>query len=276
MGGERPRQAKAGWACQCWRASVVSVCSSILHNSVDAYDESEIEVARTFANQLAVAIDTVRLNKQAQQAAAEHERSRIARDLHDSVTQTLFTASMIAEATPRIWDRDSAMARQNLDKLSLLTRGALAEMRSLLVELRSGVLADQPLEQLIDTLAEAARVRSNAAVTVYVNSNGEPPPRIVMAFYRVTQEVLNNAAKHAEATQIKISLTYAIDGATLHIDDDGRGFDPRMVANDHLGLRIMAERAATIGGDLEIISKPGQGTQIGLTWPNSGEPTNHD
>ena len=116
---------------------------SILHNSVDAYDESEIEVARTFANQLAVAIDNVRLNKQAQQAAAEHERSRIARDLHDSVTQTLFTASMIAEATPRIWDRDSAMARQNLDKLSLLTRGALAEMRSLLVELRSGVLADQ-------------------------------------------------------------------------------------------------------------------------------------
>ena len=97
-----------------------------------------------------------------------------------------------------------------------------------------------------------------------------------MAFYRVTQEVLNNAAKHAEATRIKISLTYAIDGATLHIDDDGRGFDPRMVANDHLGLRIMAERAATIGGDLEIISNPGQGTQIGLTWPNSDEQTNHD
>ncbi len=89
---------------------------NILHDGLDAYDASEMEVARTFANQLAVAIDNVRLNQQAQQAAAEQERSRIARDLHDSVTQTLFTASMIAEATPRIWDRDSDLARQNLEQ----------------------------------------------------------------------------------------------------------------------------------------------------------------
>ena len=164
-------------------------------------------MARTFANQLAIAIDNVHLNKQAQQAAAEHERSRIARDLHDSVTQTLFTASMIAESTPRIWDRDSDLARQNLGRISLLTRGALAEMRSLLVELRSGVLADQPLEQLIETLAEATRARSNAVVALCVDCRSEPPPETVMAFYRIAQEILNNTTKHAEATQIKISLT---------------------------------------------------------------------
>jgi two-component system nitrate/nitrite sensor histidine kinase NarX len=248
---------------------------NILHDSLDAYDASEMEVAHTFANQLAVAIDNVRLNKQAQQAAADHERSRIARDLHDSVTQTLFTASMIAEATPRIWDRDSDLARQNLGRISLLTRGALAEMRSLLVELRSGVLADQTLEQLIETLAEATRVRSNAAVVVCIDCYGDPPPETVMAFYRITQETLNNTAKHAEATRIEISLTCEPDCATLEISDDGRGFDPQTVADGHLGLRIMAERAAEIGGDLEVKSSPGQGTQIRLRWPRSNDGENH-
>ena len=110
----------------------------------------DIELARTFANQLAVAIDNIHLNEQTGRTAAADERSRIARELHDSVTQTLFTASVLAEATPRIWNRDRDIARQNMEKLSVLIRGALAEMRSLLLELRPGAPSDQSLGQLLN------------------------------------------------------------------------------------------------------------------------------
>ena len=111
---------------------------NILHDDANRYEAGDIELARTFANQLAVAVDNIYLNEQTGRTAAADERSRIARELHDSVTQTLFTASVLAEATPRIWNGDQGIARQNMEKLSLLIRGTLAEMRSLLLELRPG------------------------------------------------------------------------------------------------------------------------------------------
>ena len=113
-----------------------------------------------------MAINNIQLSEQARQSAAADERSRIARELHDSVTQTLFTASVLAEVTPRIWNKDRDIARQNMEKLSVLIRGALAEMRSLLLELRSDAPPNQTLEQLLNTLAEATRARSNVAVTL--------------------------------------------------------------------------------------------------------------
>ena len=122
---------------------------SILHAEVDLYAANDIELAQTFANQLAVAIHNIQLSAQARDRAAADERSRIARELHDSVTQTLFTASVLAEAAPRIWNRDQDIARQNMEKLSVLIRGALAEMRSLLLELRPGVPAEQSLGEML-------------------------------------------------------------------------------------------------------------------------------
>ena len=119
---------------------------NILHDDANRYEAGDIELARTFANQLAVAVDNIYLNEQTGRAAAADERSRIARELHDSLTQTLFTASVLAEATPRIWIKDRDIARQNMEKLSVLIRGALAEMRSLLLELRPGASTDQSLE----------------------------------------------------------------------------------------------------------------------------------
>ena len=108
-----------------------------------------------------MAIDNIYLNEQTGRTAAADERSRIARELHDSVTQTLFTASVLAEATPRIWNRDQGIARQNMEKLSVLIRGALAEMRSLLLELRPDASPDQSLDQLLNTLAEATRAEQH-------------------------------------------------------------------------------------------------------------------
>ena len=240
---------------------------NILHDDANRYEAGDIELARTFANQLAVAIDNIYLNEQTGRTAAADERSRIARELHDSVTQTLFTASVLAEATPRIWIRDPGIARQNMEKLSVLIRGALAEMRSLLLELRPGASTDQSLGQLLNTLAEATRARSNMAVSLSIEGDRELPADVTMTLYRIAQEALNNVIKHAEATRVDITLLNEPDRVALHIRDDGRGFDPQVIPAGHMGISIMAERAQKIGADLQIQSQPGRGAEVSATWP---------
>ncbi len=250
---------------------------NLLHSGANHFDQDDIDLARTFANQLAIAIDNLRLKEQTAQTAAADERSRIARDLHDSVTQTLFTASMLAEATPRIWNKDRDIARQNMERLSLLIRGALAEMRSMLLELRSDALPNQNLEQLITALAEGARVRSAMAVSLAVQGECELPLSgdVSLTFYRIAQEALNNVIKHAEATQVDIALLCQPDRVALHIRDDGRGFDPQQIPDGHLGISIMAERARKIGADLTILSIPGRGSEVRLIWQKPAKGAAH-
>ena len=249
---------------------------NILHDDANRYEAGDIELARTFANQLAVAIDNIHLNEQTGRTAAADERSRIARELHDSLTQTLFTASVLAEATPRIWNRDPGIARQNMEKLSVLIRGALAEMRSLLLELRPGAPTDQSLSQLLNTLAEATRARSNMAVSLSIEGDRELPADVTLTLYHIAQEALNNVVKHAEATQVAITLLDEPDRVALHIRDDGRGFDPQVIPAGHMGISIMAERARKIGADLQIQSQPGRGTEVIATWPDPTGSANHD
>jgi signal transduction histidine kinase len=196
--------------------------------------------------------------------------------LHDSVTQTLFTASVLAQATPRIWDRDQSIARQNMEKLSLLIRGALAEMRSLLLELRSGDLQKQTLNQLLTTLAEAGRVRTRAVISVTITGDRRLPEKVTLAFYRIAQETLNNAINHSMASQINIALLEEQDYVELRVQDDGRGFDPRVIQEGHLGISIMTERAARIGANLRVQSEPGKGTEFILIWSNKEEFVEND
>jgi PAS domain S-box-containing protein len=234
----------------------------------DGFADDQIKVAAAFANQAAIVIENHQLFDQVQATAAAGERNRLAQDLHDSVTQTLFTASVLAEATPRMWDKDQRIARQNMEKLSVLIRGALAEMRSMLLELRSGKLHNQTLGQLLTTLAEAARVRTSAAISLSMTGDQALPEHVTLAYYRIAQEALNNAIHHAEAAQINISLLEEPDRVELCIQDDGRGFDLRSIPAGHLGINIMSERAAQIGGDLRVQSEPGQGTEIIVAWSN--------
>ena len=256
---------------------------NILHDDANCYAASDIELSRTFANQLALSIDVIRLNEQAQRTAAADERSRIARDLHDSVTQTLFSASMIAESTPLIWNKDQNIGRQNLDKLSVLIRGALAEMRSLLHELRADEPPTESLDQLFSDLADAARARGNVTVSVNTDGHHALPPDVTMAFYRIAQEALTNVVKHAEATAVEMSLRNELtwDGPSVreHVElcirDDGRGFDPLLIPAGHMGLRIMAERAQEIGGDFQIRSDPGHGAEIMVIWTDPRGKTSH-
>ncbi|MCS6773010.1 MAG: PAS domain-containing sensor histidine kinase [Anaerolineae bacterium] len=208
------------------------------------------------------------LRRQAEQAAVEAERNRIARDLHDAVTQTLFSVSVIADVLPRIWERNPAEGKRRLEELRQLSRGALAEMRTLLLELRPASLVEASLPDLLRQLS--ASITSRARVSVEVRINGDAsdiPPEIKVSLYRIAQEALNNVAKHSGASKAEVVLTVgAPNGKEPHIAlsvrDDGCGFDPTIAKPTHLGLNIMRERAAAIGAALRIESQPGKGTLV--------------
>jgi PAS domain S-box-containing protein len=233
----------------------------------DAYGPDDVRNLRAFADQAAVAVLNARLHEQAQEAAVAHERARLARELHDAVTQTLFSASIMAEALPQQWQVDPAGAMITLDKLRQMTRGALAEMRALLWELRSGEIEATPLSALLRQLGDA--LTGNTLVPVLVKCTPPDlllPGDIQLVFYRVAQEALNNVAKHATATSVEIVASADGGRHMLDITDDGCGFDPEVLGRGHLGLAIMQERVDAIDGELEIVSKPGHGTRIVVRW----------
>lgn len=199
------------------------------------------------------------------EAALDNERNRIARDLHDSVTQTLFAASMIADVLPVMWETKPDMARIRLQELRELSRGALAEMRTLLLELRPAALANAELDQLLQQLVEATIGRYRLPVELNIPADvNELPSDWVVAIYRITQEALNNAGKHGDANEISIHMEKNGDQFSLVIEDDGCGFDPDQVKGGHFGLSTMRERAESINATLEIESQLAQGTTVRL------------
>ena len=224
------------------------------------------ERLQAFADQAALAIQNARLYQRASELAALEERQRLARDLHDAISQTLWTATLIADVLPTNWARDPEEGIQNLTRLQRLTRGALAEMRTLLLELRPSALEKAGLADLLQQLAEA--VMSHKKIDIQVNASDESPLTLEVkaGLYRLAQEALNNAAKHSRATQACVDLTWEEDCIQLSIRDDGRGFDPEQVA-EGFGFSIMHERAAAIGAHLKIDSKVSAGTQVLITCP---------
>ncbi len=235
-----------------------------------AFSEGYLALFESIADQLGVAVENARLYEQAERAAVAAERSRLARDLHDAVTQTLFSASLIAEVLPRIWERNPEEGRRRLEELRQLTRGALAEMRTLLLELRPSALVDAALSDLLRQLAESITGRARVPVNVEVEGQCTLPPEVKVALYRVAQEALNNVAKHAGASQATVSLQRQPGQVRLRISDDGCGFDPEGVPPESLGLGIMRERAKAIGAALDVDSEIGHGTQVVVVWKDRG------
>ncbi|MGB2894692.1 MAG: histidine kinase [Anaerolineales bacterium] len=233
------------------------------------FTSDQQKLFQSIADQLSIAIDNARLYEEVERAAVTMERSRLARDLHDAVTQTLFSASLIAEVLPIIWEKDQAEGRRRLDEIRQLTRGALSEMRTLLLELRPTAMVDIELDVLISHLVNAFIARSRIAVDYASDGSGVQNPSVKEVFYRIAQEALNNTAKHAEAESVSIDLTSHPDNAKLVIRDDGRGFSQDAVASEKLGLRIMCERAEGIGAQLSLESSQDIGTIIRLTWTAS-------
>jgi PAS domain S-box-containing protein len=230
------------------------------------FTDEDIRLAISLGDQAALAIENARLRAKVQESAAAAERSRLARDLHDAVTQTLFSASLIAEVLPRIWDKKPEEARRRLEELRELTRGALAEMRTLLMELRPTALLEAEMKELFHQLSEAFTGRARVPVNLKINGQCNLTPEVRVAFYRITQEALNNIAKHAHATQVEVNVDCTADKARLVIIDNGLGFDRRKVASNHLGLGIMEERAESIGATLKITSQPNKGTRVTAIW----------
>jgi nitrate/nitrite-specific signal transduction histidine kinase len=244
---------------------------------LNGFDETDLKVLQTLAHQTGAAIENTQLYEAAHQAAVLEERGRLARDLHDAVTQTLFSASLLAEVLPATWEIDQEQGRLLLKELRQLSRGALAEMRTLLLELRPAVLAEADLGDLLRQLVDACTGRTGMPVSLTVSGDCDPPEDVHLALYRIAQEALNNIVKHARAQHVTVSLqcrpASGSDGADhppalieLTIADDGVGFDPSQIPPDHLGLGIIRERAQVIGADLAVASQPGQGTTVRVAW----------
>jgi len=235
-------------------------------NQGRTYPPEQMALLKTIGQQIGVAVENARLYERAEQEAITAERSRLARELHDAVTQTLFSANLIADVLPRIWKRNPEEGLQNLEELRELTRGALAEMRTLLLEMRPESLERADLKSLVTQLADAFIGRVRIPIDLEIHGDCELTHEVKLSFYRVAQEALNNIAKHSGARQVEFHLDCQPGHLNLCIQDDGLGFDIDSIPPDHMGIAIMRERASSIGARLKIESQLGQGTTIELDW----------
>lgn len=230
------------------------------------FSDEEIHLGMTLGTQVSLAIENARLRDHEKEIAIATERNRLARDLHDAVTQTLFSATLIAEVLPKVWEKNQVEGIKRLAELRQLTRGALAEMRTLLLELRPSALKDASYTELLLQLCDALNGRSRIPIDLKIENEPELPVEIKIAFYRITQEAFNNIAKHANATQVAIHLFEENSCVYLEIKDNGKGMDQDNVPSNHLGIGIMKERASNINADIKIDSGLGIGTTILLSW----------
>jgi two-component system nitrate/nitrite sensor histidine kinase NarX len=238
----------------------------VAHEKHNHFTPHHADLALSVANQAAITLINAELYGHAQALAVLEERQRLARNLHDAINQSLFSAGLIAEVLPRLWDRDQEEARRSLEDLRKLTRGAMAEMRALLAELRPSTLTDAELGDLLRLLGNAFTGRTNIPAKVTVMGQGVLPAEVQVAIYRVCQEALNNVAKHAGASLVEIDLKHEENAIELSIRDDGQGFDPERTASGHYGLSMMRERAEGVGAQISIRSQPGHGTELTIHW----------
>jgi signal transduction histidine kinase len=239
-----------------------------------AFAPDDVDLVQALADQAALAIEQARLLARSRDAAALEERARLARDLHDSVTQSVFSAGMLAHTARLQHERGTATVGETLARVQTVLGDALSEMRALLYELQPTALADEGLAKALEKLARSMQVRTDAAVRY----EGAPVPRLApeteTAIFRIVQEALGNAVKYARATTIRLTLT--ADGARLiaAVADDGVGFDQTVPVTPSadgrrggMGLRAMRERAAAAGLRVTVASEPGHGARVTVEAP---------
>jgi signal transduction histidine kinase len=247
------------------------------------FDEGDVALARAYSDQAMLDIENARLSRRVEQAAILSERDRLARELHDTVTQTLCTVSLISDVLPTLWEQDAKHGRLALEELRQLSRGALAEMRMLLFELRPVALLEADFYTLLQQLTNAFNSRTRIPVRFEgAKFTCRLPADVKIALYRITQELLNNIEKHARADQVevvyeKVQSPAAWKRSNMHcrecqqcvrilVADNGQGFELDSATSDHMGLRIIRERAEGIRASLKIESAPGQGTRVEVIW----------
>jgi PAS domain S-box-containing protein len=233
----------------------------------DHYNPHHGEVALAIAQQAAVAIENARLYQKAQEAAVLEERQRLSRELHDSVSQALYGIGLAAQTARTLVERDPAEAIRPLDYVVSLAKTGLAEMRALILELRPETLEQEGLTAVLQQQAEAITARHPVQVTTVLCAEPEAPLAAKEALYRIAQEAVHNTVKHAEATEVRLSLEQSGEDVVLAIEDNGRGFDTTGSYPGHLGLHSMRERVERFGGTLEIESAVGIGTTVSVRIP---------
>lgn len=260
-----------------WRRSYVGVpillqdrvmgFINLYSGALSYYSEADAIRLMAFAGQAAIAIQNARLHHELQNLAAVQERQRLARELHDSVTQALFSSTVIADSALRQWDVNPTKAKNLLTQVLGLTSAALAEMRILLLELRPQALLQVTFNQLTEQLARALTGRKQIDVQLEMDTIPSLPADVKLALYRVLQEVTNNIVKHSDANKVDIVIRNLDNMLRISVVDNGHGFDLEKRASNSLGLGIMRERTEMVGADLKINSAKGQGTEVIITWP---------
>jgi PAS domain S-box-containing protein len=228
----------------------------------DRYTQHDVDLVTATANQIAVAIQNSRLHGQSREVAALEERQRLARELHDSVSQALYGIGLGARTARTQLDRDPAKAAAPLDYVLQLAEAGMAEMRALIFELRPESLEHEGLVIAIEKQAAATRARHMIAVNLSLGAEPDCPLEIKEMLYRIAQEAMHNTVKHARATTIDLRLTTNNGRLLLDVIDDGRGFDTGGSFPGHLGLVSMRERAERAGGAVSVTSSPGSGTHV--------------
>jgi signal transduction histidine kinase len=237
---------------------------------VGAFSDEGVAVLETAADVLASAIENARLYQRAQEAAVLEERGRLARDLHDSISQQLFSMTLTAQAARVQLEKNPARTATQLERLQETAAAALAEMRALIFQLRPPGLSEQGLVAALQQHVAALGRREGLTVNLTISGEERYARGAEQAVYRIAQEALNNVVKHAGACRVAITLDLQPTQVTLCVADDGAGFDLATLDPSngrHLGLISMRERTAELGGRLELRSQPGRGTELVVMVP---------
>jgi signal transduction histidine kinase len=202
--------------------------------------------------------------RRVEQLATIEERSRMARELHDSVSQTIFSLTMTSQAARLLLDRDPSRVAEQLDRVQTLSKNALAEMRTLIKQSKPNADSSAALADLLRQHADERLRLDGLTVHIDCQGDGQLPVEVQNGWFRVAQEALNNIVKHAEVKETWITLNLNADPPFLCVEDHGAGFDPSSIATggEHMGLQGMRERIRALGGNLTVESTPGQGTRI--------------
>jgi two-component system NarL family sensor kinase len=233
----------------------------------------ELQLLYTIGYQIGIAVERARLHARAAQVATMEERTRLARELHDSLAQSLTAITLQLEAADALAEQAPARSRAKIGEALRQTREALNETRRVVHDLRAGALQDKRLPQALRELG--AIYNRTYGLIVRVTCSGASDrltPHLEAGLFRVAQEALNNAIRHAAAGRAWVRLTVASDSVMLAVRDDGQGFDPERLATcgtegDAFGLVGMRERVKLLGGSLSIESTPGVGTRVVATVP---------
>lgn len=251
-----------------YRRAVVGYLTAIYRQD-QLPTEAETIFLATLADQAAMAAANARLVAAARERIVLEERQRLARELHDSVSQALGGIQSGARMARERLVQDPAGVAQLIDHVFQLAEAGEAEMRALIFELRPESLETEGLVVALNKQIEALRARHGIAVQAVDGEEPEQPLEVKEALYRIAQEALNNTVKHARAQQVQVRLEPHEGRLMLEIEDDGVGFNPDGSFPGHLGLRSMRERALGVGGSVEVVSTPNQGTRVVATVPLS-------